>query len=81
MAEQMKVGNGIVAPLTYEIIEEAEAGRSRMMEAIKKGELNTSLLDRILEAEERGELEKSQQLQKDWLRITKKYYQTQPTEE
>lgn len=80
MAEQMKIGNGIVAPLTYETIEEAEAGRNRMQEAIEKGELDGSLRDRILEAEERGELEKSQQLQEEWLRITRKYYQTQSAE-
>ena len=43
MAEILKIGNGIVAPLTYETMEEAEKGTGRMVEAMKCGELKEDL--------------------------------------
>ena len=36
MVEEMKIGNGNVAPLTYETIERAEDSRSKAVEAMKK---------------------------------------------
>ena len=36
MAEILKIGNGIVAPLTYETIEEADKGTGRMVEAMER---------------------------------------------
>lgn len=47
MAEFLQIGNGIVAPLTYEIMERADERTSRMMsnftEAMKQGELHADL--------------------------------------
>ena len=43
MAEILKIGNGIVTPLTYETMEEAEQGTGRMVEAMKCGELKEEL--------------------------------------
>lgn len=43
MAEILKIGNGIVAPLTYETIEEADEGTGKMVEAMKRGELKEDL--------------------------------------
>lgn len=43
MTEILQIGNGIVAPLTYETIEEAEEGTGRMHEAMKRGELKEDL--------------------------------------
>lgn len=43
MAEILKIGNGIVTPLTYETMEEAEKGTGKMIEAMKHGELKEEL--------------------------------------
>ncbi len=43
MAETVKIGNGIVAPLTYETMEEAEKGTGKMIDAMKRGELKEDL--------------------------------------
>lgn len=43
MAEILKIGNGIVTPLTYETMEEAEKGTGKMIEAMKRGELKEGL--------------------------------------
>ena len=36
MAEKMKIGNGNVAPLTYETMERAEDSRTKAVEAMKR---------------------------------------------
>ena len=43
MAEILKIGNGIVTPLTYETMEEAEKGTGKMIDAMKRGELKEEL--------------------------------------
>ena len=58
MSEKMVIGNGIVAPLTYETIEAAEEGGYRVQLAIEKGLLDEKLLDDL----------------EEWFRQTQKYY-------
>ena len=48
MEEKLNIGNGIVAPLSYETIMEADEGSRRMMEAVMKGELDPNLPDEEL---------------------------------
>ncbi len=43
MAEILKIGNGIVTPLTYETIGEAGKGTGKMIDAMKRGELKEDL--------------------------------------
>ncbi len=59
MSEKMVIGNGIVAPLTYETMEAAEEGGYRVQLAIEKGILDEKLLTDNLE---------------EWFRQTQKYY-------
>lgn len=47
MAEFLQIGNGIVAPLTYETIEEAEEGTGRMVEAMKREGWNPAEMDSV----------------------------------
>ncbi len=47
MAEILQIGNGIVAPLTYETIEEVEAGTGRMREAMEQEGWNPAEMDPV----------------------------------